>query len=67
MKDFTDTIVGFFGFVVAIVPQFLELIDASVKIAAGIGGLALLYYSIQHKRLQIKKEKEQSKHNEKDN
>lgn len=67
MKDFTDTITGVSGFIIAVIPQYIETLDSSVKILAGIGGLALLWYSIQLKRLQIKKEKEQSKQNEKAN
>lgn len=51
----------------AMIPQYLEVIDFSVKITAGLGGLALLYLSIEHKRLLIKKEKQNNKKDEKDN
>lgn len=67
MRDFSDTVIGFCGLMLAMVPQYLEVIDASVKIAAGLGGLALLYLSIEHKRLLIKKEKQTNKNDEKDN
>lgn len=67
MRDFTDTIIGFCGLMLAMIPQYLEVIDFSVKITAGLGGLALLYLSIEHKRLLIKKEKQNNKKDEKDN
>lgn len=50
-----DAFKGTIGATVAVVLPFLKFITPWLQFVGAVGGLVLLYYSIRHKRLEIKK------------
>lgn len=62
------TLKGYVGVVLGIVIPSLDVINSSIQVMAGTGGLVLLFLTIRHKYLQIKELKSNLKkkdHNEK--
>lgn len=53
-----DSFKGTIGALAAIIFPWLKVLTIPLQFLGAIGGLILLYYSIKHKRLQYKKEKE---------
>lgn len=58
MKD-GSTYYGILGTVMAFVSQWLDTLNVLIQLIAGVGGLALLFYSIQVKRLEKRKLKKE--------
>lgn len=52
---------GVLGFVITMIAPYLTFLETGTRLLAGTGGLILLVYSIMHKRMQIKYEKEKLK------
>lgn len=65
MYDLLIDLMGGAGITLSISPAFMDTANDLIKVIAGIGGIVLLIYSIQLKRLLIKREKEQNGKEEK--